>query len=303
MAFAVWRRKKRAAAAGPGSAVQSGRCAAGPIRSVPESGGTSGAQATRPSPSATTRPPAAAASRSAHTGHRGASLEGPLAREQPRWLQRQPDELGVGVLQGGAGGGALVEEEERPQAARIGLHRGDPVGPDAARQARLLVGEVAEADEVARRVDDHLVDALLGGDAPGTCWGSRAPASRGRPAARRPGRSAWVSGGVSASLPGQKGQPAPVAGRPTSWGRAARAGASRTGSSVSGSRRTEVRRPSGGAATSRSSSPGSWPWTAWTWACRPPRRRPPPCAGGSARSRAGRRPRARRRPRRPRGWP
>ncbi len=169
-------------------------------------------------------------------------------------------------------------------------------------QARLLVGEVAEADEVARRVDDDLVDALLGRDRR-ELVGDRAhqPA---RPV-RRPaaGRSAWVSGGVSASLPGQKGQPVPVAGRPTSWGRAARAGASRTGSSVSGSRRTGLRTPSGGAATSRSSSPGSWPWTAWTWACRPPRRRPPPCAGGSARSRAGRRPRARRRPRRPRGWP
>ena len=60
------------ASAGPGAAVQSGRCAAGAMRTVPLSGGTSGDHATRPSASATMRP-SAAASMSAQTGQRASA--------------------------------------------------------------------------------------------------------------------------------------------------------------------------------------------------------------------------------------
>ena len=114
-------------------------------------------------------------------------LEGPLAREQAGRLEGQPHELGVRVLQGRAGGGPLVQEEERPEPARVGLDGGDAVGPDPAGELGLVVGEVAEADDVPRRVHDDLVHALVRRDR-GELVRDRAhqPARRVRPPAAGP---------------------------------------------------------------------------------------------------------------------
>ena len=94
-------------------------------------------------------------------GAGGRLVEGPLAGDEAGRGEGQADDLGVGVLERRAGGRPLVQEEEGPQAPRIGAHRGQAVGPDAHGQLGLLGLQVGQAHDVPGAVQHHLVHALL----------------------------------------------------------------------------------------------------------------------------------------------
>ena len=213
---------------------------------------------------------------------RASRREGPLAGDEAGRREREPQELRVGVLQRRPGGRALVEEEEGPEAARVGADRGRRSAPDRDQADRLLVGQVGERDHVPRRGAMTSWTPSSGVSA-GYLLGKTRTSHPGPSAGPPSGRRASVSGGVRASLPSQNGQPGDGPARPTSWGRAARAGAKRSGSPERGSHRTGVRRPCGSAAAARPPPPGRWTWP-WPWR---PCARPQPGAAVPARSRAG----------------
>ena len=109
-----------------------------------------------------------------------------LAGDRRRGTNAQRVELGVGVLERGAGVGALVDDQvDVGGVLRVGPHPLAP-GRDGAREA--LVVELAQRGRVLGGVDDHLVGAA-----------GRAATRRGR--ARRPG-SRRRSGSIELARPG-----------------------------------------------------------------------------------------------------
>ena len=232
------------------------------------SGGTSGDQATRPSPSSTTRPVAAAPSMSAHTGQRLVS-----SKARSRASRR-------GGSRGSPTSWACVCCRDAPAAAPWFRKRNGQSPRGSASTAAMRSAQTPPASSASSSVRSPKRTTCRGvftmtsctpssGATAGNLFGIARTSQPGVSGPPPPGRTAWVSGGVSASLPSQKGQPTSAEGRPTSCGRAARAGARRTGSPVSGSRRIGLRTPSGGAGC-RTSWPA--PWRTST-TCRP-RRRP-----------------------------
>ena len=118
------------------------------MRTAPERGGACGHHAVS-GPASAIRAIAGSAS-SVQTGHAGARCERVLARGEQRRREGQADQLGVGVLQGRARRGALVEEHERPQAAWVVAHGALAEGPRVDRGGHLGCGELPQLDDVAR---------------------------------------------------------------------------------------------------------------------------------------------------------
>ncbi len=72
---------------------------------------------------------------------------------------RRDDELAVGVLQAGAGGGADVLEEHAVDQPRVLLQVDQAVAVGPEDLADIVLGEAGHADVVARALDDDLVGA------------------------------------------------------------------------------------------------------------------------------------------------
>jgi hypothetical protein len=81
---------------------------------------------------------------------RGEALS--LSGDQRRH-ERQGVELGVRVLQRGAGGQSLVHDQMHVR----GVVRPDPGAPRADREAELLLGEICDRGQVLGSVHNHLV--------------------------------------------------------------------------------------------------------------------------------------------------
>ena len=196
--------RRSAGATAPGSAARkSASCAAGASHSSPLKRLASGTQA---ADVAVEHQPLAG-SLELVADHAGAvAVAVPLGLEelveQQRRHHRRREQLLVRVLQRGAGAGAQVADQRHGRGAAVELRRDAPL-PHAEDLGERVVLEVLELRLVRGRVHDHLVPALQRG----VLVGDHAHASsRGRPATPPPGRRASTSGGVSASLPAQKGQ-------------------------------------------------------------------------------------------------